>query len=60
MDHHVHPVGVRPPDRAGDTAGAEDLDRGAREVAAGSAGYYGDAWLALSEGLADQRLAPCE
>ena len=44
---------------AGDDAGAEDLARGAREAAAGAPGYYGDAWLALSEGLGAGRLAAC-
>jgi endo-1,4-beta-D-glucanase Y len=44
---------------AGDNAGAEDLGRGAREAAAGAPGYYGDAWLALSEGLGAGHLAAC-
>jgi endoglucanase len=44
---------------AGDSTGAVDVDRGASETAEGSSTYYGDAWLALAEGLRDGRLAAC-
>jgi endoglucanase len=44
---------------AGDEAGARDLTRGADEAASGTPTYYGDAWLALAQGLRDGSLAPC-
>lgn len=45
---------------AGDTAGAQDLFRGAAEAAQGTPGYYGDAWLALVVGLPQWRGLACE
>jgi endoglucanase len=44
---------------AGDGGAADDLDRGAAEAAGGSPSYYGDAWVALAEGLRDGRLVSC-
>jgi endoglucanase len=45
---------------AGDTTGAQDLSRGAAEAAQGAPTYYGDAWLALAEGLAQWRRLACD
>ena len=41
---------------SGDAAGAQDLERGARQTEQGTSTYFGGAWLALAEGLSDGRL----
>lgn len=44
---------------SGDGGGVADLERGAGQTEAGHPTYYGAAWLALAEGLADGRLGSC-
>jgi endoglucanase len=63
-DQSAHPLALlasaASAEAAGDTTGAEDLTRGAAETAEGAPGYYGDAWLALAEGVLSDQLGACD